>query len=60
MDSEKLNKYISYFKSHPEEYVKLWTGYDLKPWQKLWLRAIIKANDMKVNILDFMNKRKIW
>jgi len=60
MDSKKLNKYISYFKSHPEEYVKLWTGYDLKPWQKLWLRAIIKANDMKVNILDFMNKRRIW
>ena len=35
-------------------------GQELKPWQKLWLRTIIKANDMKVNISDFMNKRRIW
>lgn len=60
MDKEKLREYILYLRTHPEEYVKMWIGQELKPWQKLWLRTIIKANDMKVNILDFMNKRRIW
>jgi hypothetical protein len=43
---EKLREYISYLRNHPEEYVKMWTGQELKPWHKLWLRIIIKANDL--------------
>ena len=45
MDKEKLREYILYLRTHPEEYVKMWTG--LKPWQKLWLRMMIKANDLR-------------
>lgn len=25
----------------------MWTGQELKPWHKLWLKTIIKANDLK-------------
>jgi len=46
VDKEKLREYISYLRNHPEEYVKMWTQ-ELKPWHKLWLRTIIKANDLK-------------
>lgn len=47
MDKEKLREYILYLRTHPKEYVKMWTGQELKPWQKLWLRIMIKANDLR-------------
>jgi len=47
VDKEKLREYILYLRTHPEEYVKMWTGQELKPWQKLWLRIMIKANNLR-------------
>ena len=48
MDKEKLREYILYLRTHPEEYVKMWTGQELKPWQKLFpIRGLIKDKERK-------------